>query len=247
MTTTEIDPRITQGWDYRPGTFRCDRGWNAGDVSFGCREPGVMQFGTEWLCPVHARSALLGTTPICEGIWVTLLHREKSCRKPATLKVNAELLCADHAEGIPGPDEMDYRDCPECRADRGMEHRPGAPGHFYWCPGCNTEWREAGRYPNAYRPTVLEFAFVILRVLYTLALFLGLTLLVTTWFEPDFANVSEGRQVFAALSGAGAALLPTLVGSWLTNEILYWSAYGLGWAAHYVLGGPVQKGGADNA
>lgn len=220
MTTTDITPRVVEavGWNWRPGTFRCSRGYNASGVSFGCREPGVMKFGDEWLC-----------------------------RALATRKVNAEWLCDEHAQDIPTSDEMDYRDCPECRADRGMEHRPGFPGAWYWCPGCNTDWREPGHYPGVYRPSAAGIAYGIFRVLYTLALMVAFATLGALWFEPDFANVSDGRQAFASLGGAGLALFPALAGGWLINEILYWSAYGLGWAARYVLGGPVQKGGADNA
>lgn len=186
----------------------------------------------------HLPEGVFASIRTCEGVWITSLHREKPCRELADHKVNAEWLCTEHAQDIPTPDEMDYRDCPICRADRGMKHRPGYPGAFYWCPGCNTEWREPGHYPDVNRPKALDFAFAVLRVLYTLALFMGLTALAATWFEPAWATASEGEQAWALWAGAGMALIPTFVGGWFINEILFWSAYGLGWAARYILGGP---------
>ena len=184
-----------------------------------------------------------GLAVLCEGIWVGTLRRERPCRNLAACKVNAEWLCAEHAEDIPTPDQMDYRDCADCRADRGMPHRSGFPGAYYWCPGCNTEWREPGRYPDMYRTHPLDLAFGILRVLYTLALFVVFTGLAILWLEPDYPHVSEGQRLLAGWGGAGMALIPTIAASALINEILYWGARSLAWAARYVLGGPIVKGG----
>jgi orotate phosphoribosyltransferase len=43
-----------QGWNWEPGAYRCDRGWNDDSgASYGCREPGVRDVNNEWLCGAH--------------------------------------------------------------------------------------------------------------------------------------------------------------------------------------------------
>jgi hypothetical protein len=179
----------------------------------------------------------------CEGVWVGLFGRETPCSNRGIIKVNAEHLCIAHSEDIPTSDEMDYRDCPLCRAKRGMPHRPGYRGAYYWCPGCNTEWREPGRYPSMYRTHPLDLTFGILRVLYTLGLFIVLTVLFARWLEPEYLHLDHDQRILATWGGAGMALIPTALGSVLINEILRGTAYGLALAARYVLGGPIVKGG----
>lgn len=184
----------------------------------------------------------------CEGIWVGAFRREHPCRNPATRKVNAEWLCTEHAEDIPTPDQMDYRDCADCRADRDMEHRPGAPGCYYWCPGCNTEWRELGRRPDDPRPDdprpdFLGFVLIGLWVIYALGSYLILSAYGALWLEPGFYGATDDDQAQAMMSGLGLALIPWLACMYLTNQILYWGAYALGSAARYVLGGPIVEGG----
>lgn len=42
-------------WTYRPGIYRCDRGWDdSTGTSIGCRRSGVRQICAEWLCGYHA-------------------------------------------------------------------------------------------------------------------------------------------------------------------------------------------------
>lgn len=76
--TGDDEARSGWGWNYRPGTYRCDRGWNSGTKSYGCRKPGVREVGTEWLCEHHANPSPAPTTPIttkwiANVVWVLYL------------------------------------------------------------------------------------------------------------------------------------------------------------------------------
>lgn len=58
MTTTTAPESVTYGWNYRPDTYRCERGWNDTlGASYGCRDAGVDEVGGEWLCEYHAKRA----------------------------------------------------------------------------------------------------------------------------------------------------------------------------------------------
>lgn len=47
---------LAHGWNWAPGTYRCDQGWNdTAGHSYGCRAPGTREVGDEWLCEFHAQ------------------------------------------------------------------------------------------------------------------------------------------------------------------------------------------------
>lgn len=49
-------PELAHGWNWAPGTYRCDQGWNdTAGHSYGCRAPGAREVGDEWLCEFHAQ------------------------------------------------------------------------------------------------------------------------------------------------------------------------------------------------
>lgn len=60
--------RKAEGWDWQPGTYRCDEGWNdTSGASWGCRATGAYDVDGRWLCWYH--SLLASAAKVATPSW----------------------------------------------------------------------------------------------------------------------------------------------------------------------------------